>query len=788
VVFILKQLNIKMNHFFIYITIFLVILISFFILNIQSYFADKTYESMNRQVSNIGMSIEKEIQRVEEDIVFDISTGILNINASNSLNIKRFFGKYGNVVKSIMIYDDQSIIKYTTSESNHLNRVVFNNETYPLTNTIEYNYSDTKKTIKIPYMNDFGILKYNYLIEVNYNDIIKNGVNNLYINGEYWTWFIDNMDKLEAISYSETKNVNARFRLTFLDEIMKDLKQGYKGLIQNNVAYGNIENVSTSYYPLYIRDEIYGIGVSVYTMSLIKDITYKVALLSFFFILLIGQVVVYFNYLIDKEKKISRELNDSEEAIRRIIESVPFGIALYDDNKVVRLNNYARNELNIQKGRFDDKAYAKLFKNSDVNKEVVIKINIDHKERSILKKLASIKFNKKEVHFISFIDVTIINEAKELAEETSRAKTRFLTMVSHEIRTPLNGIIAATDLLEDTALDQDEANEYITTVKQSSISLLSMINDILEMSKIESGRETVNKTWIQLREVVDSVFNQMKPLVQTKPIEYLLKYDEKLPEYIWTDENKIRQILINIIGNAIKFTKEGRIFMILALKQEGPEEVIVEFKVVDTGIGIPKDKLHSVFEKFVQVEDKNNRQYQGSGLGTTITKELLALLGSEITVFSPNETFGEKTGTEFIFDLKVNYKGDPSNDTQERIVNGSGLKILLADDNTVNAKISKKILENFGFNVSVVYDGQAAVDLFDNTFDIVLMDIQMPIKDGFEAAREIREDSKSVLIIALTANDAETVTHGGVNCGIDGIIEKPFTKDKVKKILKKLNN
>jgi len=743
---------------------------------------------MNRQVSNIGMTIENEIQKIEENIIFDISTGILNIDENNSLNIKRFFGKYSNVLESVTIYNDSAIIKYKITESNHLNRVVFNNEEYPLTNAIEYNYSDDKKTIKVPYMDEFGFLKYNFIIEVNYDQVIEDGVSNIYINGEYWTWFIDNKNNLKPIGYSKTKNVNARFRLTFLDEIIDDLDKGYKGLIQNNVAYGNIENVSTSYYPIYIGDEIYGIGVSVYTMSLIKDITFKVSLLSFFFIILIAQVVIYFNYLIDKEKKISTELNESEETIKSIINNVPFGIVLYDNNEVVKLNEYAKKELNIKKGRFHDKNYKELLEHKDVNEEIIVKINDNGKERSILKKLTTIKFNKKTLDFISFIDVTIINEAKELAEESSRAKTRFLTMVSHEIRTPLNGIIAATDLLEDTSLDEAEAKEYISTVKQSSISLLSMINDILEMSKIESGRVTLNNSWVQLEEVVNSIFNQMKPLVRTKPIDYELTYDENIPEYIWTDENKIRQILINIIGNAIKFTKEGRILVKVDLKEKKLKSVIIDFKIADTGIGIPEDQLKSVFDKFVQVEGENNREYQGSGLGTTITKELLSLLGSEIIAFSPNVTLEESRGTEFVFELEVKFKNKLITRNADLIVDGKGFKVLLADDNRVNAKISKRILENFGFEVYVVNDGQEAVDLFDESFDLILMDIQMPIKDGFQASTEIREKSKDVVIIALTANDAETVNSNGEKCGINGIIEKPFTKEKVKKILKNLNN
>jgi len=687
-----------------------------------------------------------------------------------------------------MIYNDNTIIKYKINESNHLNRVVFNNQEYSLTKGIEYNYAKEKKTIKVPYTNEFGVLEYNFVIEVNYDEVIENGVNNIYINGEYWTWFIDNNDNLEPIGYSETKNVNARFRLTFLDEIIDDLNNGYKGLIQNNVAYGNIENVSTSYYPIYIGDEIYGIGVSVYTMSLIKDITFKVSLLSFFFIILIAQVVIYFNYLIDKEKKISTELNASEETIRRIINTVPFGIVLYKDNVVVKSNQYAKEELNIKKGRFDNKNYKELLEHKDANEEVIVKINDNGKERSILKKLTTIQFNKKTVDFISFIDVTIINKAKELAEESSRAKTRFLTMVSHEIRTPLNGIIATTDLLEDTDLDQYEREEYISTVKQSSISLLSMINDILEMSKIESGRETVNHSWVSLEEVVNSVFNQMKPLVRTKPIDYALAYDNNIPEVIWTDENKIRQVLINLIGNAIKFTKEGRILIKVDLKEKLTEMVLIEFRIIDTGIGIPQDKLESVFDKFVQVEGENNRKYQGSGLGTTITKELLSLLGSEIRVLSPNVTLKEMQGSEFVFELKVKFKNQSASAHEHLIMDGKGLKVLLADDNQVNAKISKKILENEGFEVVVVNDGQVAVDSFDESFDIVLMDIQMPIKDGFQASTEIREQSKEVMIIALTANDAETVNSDGTNCGIDAVIEKPFTKEKVKKILKNLNN
>lgn len=780
------KLNLKMNHFFVYVIIFLVILISFFIINIQSYFINQTIESMNRQVSNIGMGIENRIYSIEEEMIFDVSTGILNLDDVNSKNIKRFLGRYSSVVEGVTIYNEEIIIKFTVNETNHLNRIVFSNKNQPLSDEIVYNYDQEKKTIKIPFYDQFGHLRYNYVIEVNYDQLIEDVLDEIFISGKYWTWYIDDQGDLNPVSYSETKDVNARFRMTQYERILSDIQQGYKGSIQNNVSYDSIEEVSTAYYPIYIGEKIYGIGVSVFTLSLTKNITFKVAFLSFFFILLMFQVILYFNYLVDKEKKISSDLNASEETIRRIIDSVPFGIVLFDDTDVLKLNNYAQLELGIERGSFHDKSYETLLDTNSMDEEIIVKMTYKGEERSILKKLTSIKYEKKDVNFMSFIDVTIINKAKELAEETSRAKSRFLTMVSHEIRTPLNGIIASTDLLEDTAVEDEEAIDLIGTIKKSSISLMSMINDILEMSKIESGRTIVNESWIDLRGVTESVFDQMKPLVINKDIEYTLEIDSQIPNSLWMDENKLRQILINLIGNAIKFTDTGKISVIAHVKSMNDGFITLEYRVADTGIGIPADKIENIFEKFVQVEDANNRSFQGSGLGTTITRELLTLLGGRVRAISPNESIDGVSGSEFIVELTTKYE------TTEAIVNKmtkvEGMKVLLADDNRVNAKVGKKILESFGFIVSVVYDGQQAVEAYDYSYDLVLMDIQMPVKDGYQAACDIRKLSSDVIILALTANDAETVNDKLKCCGIDGIIEKPFKKEKVKKIIKIINN
>lgn len=783
-----KYLKVKFDHFFLLIIIIFVLLITFFIINIQSYFIDLTYDSMNRQVSNFGLEIEKKINDIEESMIFDVSTGILNkYDEKNDRNLKRFLVKYSSVVQNIEVYGKNKVFKLEYKSNGYFNESFFKDENYILYDEIKFMKSDSSKYIIIPYINNLGDLVYNFKIKLDFDRIIKDEMEEFHINGKYWIWFISDDNIIRPIEYSESESFTNRFNISNQNLIKSQIQNGYKGFIKNKISYDSIGDVATSYYPIIFHDMTYGIGVSVYSMSIIKDITIKIGMLVFLFILFMLIIIFYFNILISNEKKIVKDLNESEESINKIIKYVPFGIILYDDGKIIKANSYAIKELELEDDCIESEIVNKLVDSKVENEGSVIKVkDKEGLEKSLLINLTFIKFKKKEVKFLSFIDVTIINEAKELAEESSRIKSRFVATVSHEIRTPMNGIIAAIDLLENMDFDNEEANNYIKIAKNSSKNLLSMINDILKVSTIEGGRLKLNNVCFNLREVLNSIFEQFIPLVDKKSIKYHMDIDEKLPKNLNGDENKLRQIIINLIGNSIKFTHNGEIYVKVEQKRREDKKITMGIRILDTGIGIPDDKLDDIFLKFVQVQDSNTRGYQGNGLGTTITKELVGLLDGNIKAISPNnEIESENRGAIFDVEIKMDVCGELVDEIEYTSIGNKEVKILLAEDNKVNAKVTKKILSNFGFDIDVAYNGQEAVDMFDKTYDLILMDIQMPVKDGFKATEEIREKDKDIEIIALTANDDQDIIKKVEDLKMNGLIVKPFSRKKINQIIKK---
>ncbi len=785
-----KQFENKLNSFFLLFVIISVLIIAFFIIDIQVYFTDIAYDSMNHQVLNIGEEIELKINSVEDDIVYTITSGALS---KTDKSIKRFLYKYQDIVKTISIYDTNKSVKYNFSDLNNFTKVEFESNVQSLNKKMEIIEENGIKYIIIPYFDDNSIVLKNYKVEIDIENLIINSMKDFYVNGEYWTWYVDNHKELIPIEYSEEKILNNKFYLSEANHIINDLENGIKGFITNSVIYDGLKKVSSSYYPLYFYNYKYGIGVSIYNVSIIKEITLKISFLVFLFIILTFLIIFYFSILVDKEKKSTMRFTNSEESIDRIINYVPFGVVLYDSNEVVKVNDYAKDEVGIIEGIISE-PMIKKFSEIESSNGNAIKVRLKNgKEVSIVGRLTTITYETKKVNFLSFIDITIIDEARELAEESNKIKSRFIDTVSHEIRTPMNGIIASIELLESIDIDNEEAKNYIKIVKSSSENLLSMVNDILEMSKIENGKLTINYSNFNLREVLRSVYLQFFAMVDNNKINYSISIDENLPIIVRSDENKLRQILINIIGNAVKFTATGEILVKVNQIEQVNNIVNIEFIVADTGIGIEEKELGKIFNEFYQIEDSNKRNYQGSGLGTTIAKKLVLSLGGNINVESPNKILDDfNCGSKISFNLYMETVETVNNSNEKEIENGEiekrNLKILLVEDNKINAKITKKILNNAKFEVDVAFDGQDVVEKYNESYDLILMDIQMPIKDGFEATKEIRNLNKEIIIIALTANNKEVIRKKAEEANMNGIIVKPFSKSKISEILNIVNN
>ncbi len=375
-------------------------------------------------------------------------------------------------------------------------------------------------------------------------------------------------------------------------------------------------------------------------------------------------------------------------------------------------------------------------------------------------------------------------DSREQALQLSEAKEMFLSVMSHEIRTPLNAIIGMTHLLLDNNPKASQMDD-LNILKFSGENLLHIINDILDFTKIETGNMQFESNPFDLHTLCVDIINSLQVNAAKNGNHLLLVYDDRIPEQLLGDKTRLYQVLINLLGNALKFTDKGKVELIIKLKKDRENEVEIYFEIKDTGIGIPQDKQSYIFETFTQARADISRKYGGTGLGLAITKRLLKLYQSEIHVEST-----EGKGTSFSFSIKFNKISDAFKIAPTTAIPNlfTGKKILVVDDNEVNILIAKRFLSKWGLIIDFASNGEEAINkIVNNVYDLIFMDIRMPGIDGFDTTKIIREIEgdyyKKVPIIALTASTLHNENMKFKESGMDGHILKPFNPDEIKAVL-----
>ncbi len=632
--------------------------------------------------------------------------------------------------------------------------------------------------------------------------------------------------RLKAIFESTTHqiwSIDRNYNFTSFNQNYADALQRYYGVTptiggQNGLNYlvPSLSNFWVSKYQKAFKGEIVNFQTSV--IDLKGNKVWRDVFLNPIYLPdgTIEEVSVIANDI--TEKKMSEvALQESEEKFRNIFESfqdIYFrcdmkGIITMISPSILELTGYSSKDVlgkNIEQF-FSSSDYTLAIFKKLISKRRLrnFESRVHTKEGKDLQCLCNIRLVYRRNHPLEIEgvarDITTLirtndelRKAKDLAERSLKIKERFLANMSHEIRTPMNGIIGMLDLIGSTRLDQEQS-EYLRTIKKSSETLLTILNDILDLSKIEAGKMEIRKRPVNIRgtfEKLYDLFSQQAAINETK-LEYQIAKD--LPAYFLVDETRLLQVLSNLTSNAIKFSKgRGRIHIHLSQQKKTGENYILKVKIKDSGIGISKEDLKKLFDTFSQVDNSMTKKFGGTGLGLAISKELTKSMGGDIGVIS---TPGLGSTFWFTFEAEVVEQPDEKpqplfNEPIEKVFKDSLPYILLVDDNDVNRRVAGQILIKSGCKVDMAESGDDAIALVQqNQYDLVFMDIQMPKKDGVQVTREMKMLGLDTLppIVAMTAYSMEEDRQKFMDNGLDDYISKPIqAKTIIQKVVDWIEN
>ncbi|HNW99037.1 MAG TPA: ATP-binding protein [Bacteroidales bacterium] len=600
------------------------------------------------------------------DYLIDVKNSKVIFYEDNSELIKRtkrIYLKYDNLISSVRIYDITG------------NMIIVNKDTYNYFKIIHISNSNTRNIVSkprvfvegykykytIPLKNEAGVVFANVSFGLSIPNYIESEFSNFYLGKDSWQFLLNTKGYLMKVKYSEEEfSSDSVIKVSSESFIVDEINNGYEGVIRNEISYQSKNyKLLSVYYPVNFFKNRFGIIFSIDERAVLSTINKNILVFFIATLMVLAIIIFIFIFIIRQLTESETRIRQSLQALDKIVDNIPAGMIVADDEGIIQKINHSAALLlgyeseNKNKGK-NILSVLSLEPNNwseSVAKKIDIK-NLKDESKTILLTIVSLVLENENFFLYTIVDITEIEEAVKAKEAIAKAKTDFLTNISHEIRTPMNGIIGITDLLSDTDLNAEQ-KELIKLIQDSAEVLLRIINDILDFSKIESGKMKIEKLPFNIRQILNTLFEQFTISANAKGLQLKMDIRDDVPDNLLGDPIRLQQIITNLLGNSIKFTDSGFISLTCSLLNNEKKNAEICFSVADTGIGIPSESINEIFKSFTQVDTSVSRKYGGTGLGLAISKELIEMMGGEIWVESPSGISSDPSTPGSVFYIKA---------------------------------------------------------------------------------------------------------------------------------------
>ncbi len=735
------------------------------------------------------------------DNLKDVFEDSLEINETLK-KLEFFYSKHEDLIDNINIYDKNRrfINLFKGDDDKFITDYSPAHRQKQMVDSIAIKPNKEKYDYYIPAF-DGNELVGNIKVTIDLEHFVLAVLEDYYLKNNIWQWIID----LETKEVSTNIYKPDSLEIENIDGIVENLHQDYGDYLVHTIEINGKKQKTITYYtPLQFRDKRFGIAFSQNFDFIISNIYHKLILIIVPPVALLILLVIFLFYLNYSKAKHLEKDTGTTSLLSEFLELIPVGLAIIDaNNKVITINQMAREILMVKDksditasgipGKFLlNKKYTRngLSKTSAYDTDQFVLYQKEGNEIVLFKKEISCFIQNMEYTLSAFVDVTTIEKSRKYEEAANTAKSEFLAKMSHEIRTPMNGIIGMTDALLHNKLTKEQ-KEYVEVIKRSADLLLNIVDDILDYSKIEAGKMQLEEIPFNLREEIRISLDLFKLIIEEKGIKLTSSFDKSVPENLIGDPFRLRQVLSNLISNAVKFTHEGEIRVTADVEEEYSGNLTLRISVIDTGVGIPKNRLNTIFNSFTQADYSTSRKYGGSGLGTTISKQLVNLMNGEIWVDSPSGISRNKKypGSKFTFTFEVfsNEKLDKKIDFSD-IKGFSDINALIITQNQNTKKRLFGFLEHYGIHVEVarfeeeiINDIKKYLTSADKKYHVVFI-MDEPNFDGLWIGKELHkaEITDHHIICMISSNHKQENYLQTKATGIDYYLTQPFEQTLLK--------